>query len=1147
MFGERLSALCAVALICAPLMAPAATFNVSNPTEFQDALTAAQANGENDIINVNPCSGNGCFTFNQESVYDIVTPLTFTSSEGRSLTIDGMDSDTRVLARDFNNPNNAGILIIDTTGATDDFGAEIVVKGFTIANGNKIAGDGGALSIHVNSARVEVSGSVFGDNAADGRGGALFIRSESGAEFPIQIFDCTFDTNSAGAGGGGVHVSATGDRIVEIWDVDFFDNDALNGGGLAVEGLDPADPVFERVAWVTIDDFDFYDNIARTGNGGGADIAANDVDINIGGFVRNLAPNGSGAGLYVRRNFTQLDIINTGFAHNVTAADGGGFAFEESDGPTITFTNNTLFRNEANGFGAGGLLTVGGSTGWARVYNNIIYDNRGPNVIGLDLYVDNDPFSDIPAMVDFFNNSITDLTGFPDSSAYFAIASIAELGTGNNIAGDPLLVDIEETDPDPDQTQNSPTIDMGDDNAPGVPNIDYFGQARPVDGDGDMTATVDIGMDEYVPGALPSVDMGVTKTDSPDPVMANENVTYTITVTNNGPDDATGVTVVDTLDQQVTFVSASFNQGTQCTTSGTPLEVTCELGDLAQGNSAPGTIVVTAPDLQVNGGIANFVEVTANEADPNMANNTFQEGTTVLADTGPAQADLAVTKMDTPDPVFSGGPILTYTITVENNGPDTATGVTLTDFLPDDVPFVSASASSGQCDAMPDGTGAIACGLGDLASGSNATVTIELRPAAVTDTVTISNTASVTANEDDPTPGNNSATEMTTVNPPSSDMMVTTTSTPASPMINEQVTFTVTVTNDGPSDNTGVVFTVTLPPEATFGSVTIDGGTCDVDNGTVTCTIGDLAAGASVTATIVLTMPGEAMVISLSATITADADDPTPANNTDSEDVSVIDVVDLVIQGTAKGTGSISWPELVLIAFAGLAALLLRQRRAARSRTTMSIGLVAITALALMLPTGYASAQGDWYVGGNVGTLDLDYSPGDLQRDLSNLGWSIDNPSVDDSGTPWKVYVGFEVNEYFAVEGGYADLGKVVTQFGASVAPTQIDAILSATLSVHPLQGDGWFGAAVVTWPVNPDKFSLHARLGLFGWESDVDVRVISGGTGMVADRESGTDTMFGFGLEWQLDEQWSLIAEWERYKLNDWLDVPSVGIRFSF
>jgi uncharacterized repeat protein (TIGR01451 family) len=1134
MLSGRLGALCALALACAPCAAPAANFDVNNPAEFQAALSTAQSNGQNDVINVLTCSGAGCMTDGTDVWYDIATRLTYTATatEGFSLTIDGFNSNTRILV----GSGNDGILFIDTTAASDDLAAFIAVRGLTIALGNNLGtpNDGGGLNILINSARVEVSGSVFGGNAADGDGGGLFIRAESFGELPIQIFDVTFDSNSAGGNGGGAFVAASGSHFIEIFNVSFFDNDAANGGGLHVEGIDPADPAFERVAWVQLSDFDFWDNIARSGNGGGADIATNDLDVEIGGFVRNLANAGSGAGLYVRRNIMAFDMVNTGFTGNEAGIDGGGFATELNSGPVVTITNNTIYANSAVGRGGGGLLTIGGSTGIGSVYNNIIYNNTNA-VSGRDIYIDNDPFTDIPVTVNFFNNDISDLTGFPDASTFFEIAVSSALSSGANIDGEPLLPLIGEIEPDPSQAVGSPTIDMGENTAPGAPSVDFEGDSRPMNG------IIDIGMDEFVAGALPQTDLSVTKTDSPDPVTGGGNVTYTITVSNNGPDTATGVTVTDTLDQTVSLVSAIFNQGSPCTSSGTPIVIVCNLGDLEPGNSAPGTIVVTTPVVTVNSGIANSVTVTGNETDPDTANNTAQQGTTVLPPAGPAQADLAVSKIDTPDPVFSGGPALTYTITVDNNGPDTATGVTLSDTLPAGVSFQSATASVGQCDEMPDMGGTLSCGLGSLTSGSNATVTIVVLPEVVSDPATITNTATALATEEDPTPANNTAAEDTTVNPPSADMSVTTTSSPASPMINEQVTYGITVSNAGPSDNTGVVMTVTLPASATFGSVTIDQGTCDVGDGTVTCTIGDLASGASVNATIIVTAPNEPMILTLSATIVADAEDPDAGNNADSADVTVIDVVDLVIQGTSEGTGSFTWPTLLLLAFAAIYSFRNRLRQGA------TLALFGFALLGLMLPVAESRAQSDWYIGASVGQAGLDYSAGDLQQDLANLGWSINNPSVNDSGTAWKAYVGFTLNEYFALEAGYADLGKVVTRFGATIPPTQVDAILSDTFRIHPYQGDGWFGAAVVNWPVSPDRFNVFARLGFFGWESDLDVRVISGGTGSITDRESGTDTMYGVGVEWRINEQWSVTGEWERYKLNEWLDVPMVGLRFSF
>jgi len=105
------------------------------------------------------------------------------------------------------------------------------------------------------------------------------------------------------------------------------------------------------------------------------------------------------------------------------------------------------------------------------------------------------------------------------------------------------------------------------------------------------------------------------------------------------------------------------------------------------------------------------------------------------------------------------GQDLTYTITVTNSGPDPATGVTLTDDLPDSAAFVSASPGCMYIQANHT----VVCSLGTLTSGSTATVTIVVRPL---QGGTITNTASVMAVEMDPNAANNTATASTTVNGP---------------------------------------------------------------------------------------------------------------------------------------------------------------------------------------------------------------------------------------------------------------------------------------------------------------------------------------------------------------------------------------------
>ena len=119
----------------------------------------------------------------------------------------------------------------------------------------------------------------------------------------------------------------------------------------------------------------------------------------------------------------------------------------------------------------------------------------------------------------------------------------------------------------------------------------------------------------------------MTKTDSPDPVAARSNLTYTVTVTNEGPATATGVRLIDRL-PDVVFVSATPSQGT-CVREGKSRrdgELTCDIGTLATGSSAKVTIVVT-PSRE--GTITNTATVRANEPDGDRADNSVPETTTV--------------------------------------------------------------------------------------------------------------------------------------------------------------------------------------------------------------------------------------------------------------------------------------------------------------------------------------------------------------------------------------------------------------------------------------------------------------------------------------------------------------------------------------
>lgn len=152
-------------------------------------------------------------------------------------------------------------------------------------------------------------------------------------------------------------------------------------------------------------------------------------------------------------------------------------------------------------------------------------------------------------------------------------------------------------------------------------------------------------------------DLAVTKADSPDPVRVGETLTYTIQVTNLGPQDATKVTVTDKLPAQTDFVSATSTSGT-CAQKGT--NVVCEIGNVAATVGKANAVTVT---IQVRptkpGTIVNEVSIDSVENDPVGANDKAQATTQVLPATGASCRGVAATIVGTGGSerlVGTGGP-----------------------------------------------------------------------------------------------------------------------------------------------------------------------------------------------------------------------------------------------------------------------------------------------------------------------------------------------------------------------------------------------------------------------------------------------------------------------------------------------------------
>ena len=375
---------------------------------------------------------------------------------------------------------------------------------------------------------------------------------------------------------------------------------------------------------------------------------------------------------------------------------------------------------------------------------------------------------------------------------------------------------------------------------------------------------------------VPTANLAVTNSDAPDPVNSGGTITYTQTITNNGPDAAANATITESIGSGVTFQSITTPGGWSCTTPaiGGTGAISCSIASLANAGSASFTVVVNV--TAVSGSVSNTITGSSDASDTVQANNSATATTTV---TPLPTADLGITK-STPTTNAAPGGAVAYTIVVTNHGPDTATSVTMTDTLPATLLFQSINAPAGYVCTTPTAgtTGTISCTGSSLANGATATFTLNVTSVSNANGA-IANTASVSGTPSDPTPGNNSQTSSFTAG--SADLGLTGGASSSGPFI----TYTFGLTNGGPSGATGVVFTDTLPSSLLFQSITAPPGfVCTTppvgSSGTITCTAPSFANGATGTFTIVTTAaPGTTGPITNSAGVSSGTSDPNPGNS----------------------------------------------------------------------------------------------------------------------------------------------------------------------------------------------------------------------------------------------------------------------------
>jgi uncharacterized repeat protein (TIGR01451 family) len=239
-------------------------------------------------------------------------------------------------------------------------------------------------------------------------------------------------------------------------------------------------------------------------------------------------------------------------------------------------------------------------------------------------------------------------------------------------------------------------------------------------------------------------DLALTVAAPTNAIPVGGTVSYTYTVSNKGPFDATGVTVRLQLPSTAQQISATASGGT-CSVAAAA--ATCTFAVLRTAATAAVNLTATAPSV---GSFSVAGSVYGDQPDPDTTNNavTSTASVAMLADVSVTATGTATAQM---------GDAVSYTLSVSNAGPNTATGTQATFQLAAGITSGTASATRGTC----SGTGnLITCNLGDLAPASSVTVTVNATTSAVG---TQTSTAAVTTSATDPVSANNRAAATTTV------------------------------------------------------------------------------------------------------------------------------------------------------------------------------------------------------------------------------------------------------------------------------------------------------------------------------------------------------------------------------------------------
>lgn len=188
-----------------------------------------------------------------------------------------------------------------------------------------------------------------------------------------------------------------------------------------------------------------------------------------------------------------------------------------------------------------------------------------------------------------------------------------------------------------------------------------------------------------------------------------------------------------------------------------------------------------------------------------------------------------------------------------------------------------------------------------------------------------------------------------------------------------------------------------------------------------------------------------------------------------------------------------------------------------------------------------------FYVGGQLGYAKTDFSIADIEGPLSLIDAQAQVADVDRSSSASSLYVGYALNQYFAVEAGYSDLGERALSFSGTT--TNLEQFGEQIKVLYPESGKGFTFALRATYPLTKD-FSLSGKLGYMDWESKYNTKLMvnsdiidAGGV-----EPSGQDMWYGISLDYDLTQSAQLYAAYERISFDrDDVGTWSAGVRYFF